>query len=93
MLRFDLGEGIDVAKSNKSKECLICQYRFFNHGFKFQDSVCNCCHDLTMLCLSISEIDIIAVKGVDDRFIIKDIGKSEATSLLKNYVLDDRGYI
>ena len=25
---------------NKSKECMICQYWFFNHRFKFQDSVC-----------------------------------------------------
>ena len=32
---------------------------FFNHGFKFQDSVCNGCHDLTMLCLNLSDIAII----------------------------------
>ena len=25
----------------------------FNHGFKFQDSVCNDCHGLTMLSVSL----------------------------------------
>ena len=54
-------EGIDVAISNKSKECMVCQYWFFNHGFRFQDSVCNGCHDLTILYLNISNIAIITV--------------------------------
>ena len=38
----------DLTKSNKSKECMIYRYWFFNHGFKLQDSVCNGCHDLTI---------------------------------------------
>ena len=46
---IEFSKGIDLAKSNISKECLICHYWFFNHGFKSQDPVCNGCHDLTML--------------------------------------------
>ena len=64
----------------------------FNYGFKFQDSVCNGSHDLTMLCLDISDIAIIAVKAVDYCSIIHD-SRSEAINLLKNSGLDDRGYI
>ena len=45
--RTDLREGIDLTKSYRSKECMICHYRYFNHGFKFQDSACNGCHDLS----------------------------------------------
>ena len=45
---FYLSEGIDVTESNNSKECIVCYYCFFNHGFKFQDSVYNGCHDLTI---------------------------------------------
>ena len=63
--RIDISKGIDPTKSNKSRECMICQYWFFNHGFKFQDSVCNGCQDLTMLCPNISDITIITVKNVD----------------------------
>ena len=43
--RIDISKGIDLAKSNNSKECMICHHWFFNHGFKFQDSEYNCCHD------------------------------------------------
>ena len=56
--RIYTSEGMDLDKSNNSKECIICQYFFFNHGFKFQDYACNGCHDLLMLCLDISDIDI-----------------------------------
>ena len=61
--RTDISEGINVAKSNNSKECAICHYWFFNHGFKFQDSICTGCHDLTMLSVNISNIAIISVKN------------------------------
>ena len=88
-----MSEGIDPAKSNKSKECMICHYWFLNHGFKFQDSVCNGCHDLTMLSIIISDIAIVTVKNVDYLCIIHNISKSEATDLLKYSVVVDRGYI
>ena len=42
--RIDLSEGIDIAKNNNGKECMVCCYWFFNHGFKFQTSACNACH-------------------------------------------------
>ena len=58
--RVDLREKIDVAKSNRSKECIV--YWYFNHGFKFQNSVCNVCHDLIMLCLNLNGIATTTVK-------------------------------
>ena len=73
--RSDISEGIDLAKSNISKECVIFHFWFFNYKFKFQDSICNGCHDLTMLSLNISDITVITVKNVDYRFIIHNIRK------------------
>ena len=67
---------------------MIWYYWFFNHGFKFQDYVCNGCHDLTMLYLNIRDIFIMTGKGVDNRYIIHDISKFEAIPLLENSVLD-----
>ena len=67
---MDISEGIDLAKYNRSKECMICRYWFFNHGFEFQDYVCNGCHDLTMFIVNISDIAIITLKNVDYRCII-----------------------
>ena len=60
--RIDISEGIDLAKSNNSRECKICHYLFFNHEFKFQDSVCISCHDLALLSVNISNIAIITFK-------------------------------
>ena len=44
--RIDLSKGIDLAKSKRSKQCMICHLCFFNNGFKFRDSVYNGCHFL-----------------------------------------------
>ena len=61
--RIDISNGIDLAKSSNSKECMICHFFFFNCGFEFQDFVCNDCHDLTMLSVNISDIAVITVKS------------------------------
>ena len=81
--RIDIKERTDPNKSNKNRECMICHYWFFNHGFKFQDHVCNDCHDLTMLCLNITDIAIITFKNVDYCCIMYNINKSEAINLFK----------
>ena len=70
MLYYDrsvVNEEVNLAKHNKSKECMIFHYWFFDPGFKFQDYVCNGCHDLTMLRLNISDNTVITVKNVDYR--------------------------
>ena len=43
--KFDISEAIDLTKSNKSRECMVCHYFFFNYGLEFQDYVCNGCYD------------------------------------------------
>ena len=75
--RIHLSEGIYLAKSNNSKECIIHRYRFFNQGWKFQDSICNGCHNLTMLSINITNVAIVTVKNVDYCCIIHN-SKSEA---------------
>ena len=66
--RINISEGIDPIKSNRSKECIIWHYYFFNHGFKFHDFVCNGCIDLmyslvamVALLLSLLKMSIITV--------------------------------
>ena len=83
--RTDISEGIDFAKSNNSKECMICHYWFVYYGFNFQNYVCNGSHDLTMLSFNISDIAIITVKNDDCRCIIHNIAKSETVNLLKKF--------
>ena len=68
-------------------------YWFLNHGFKFQDSVCNGCHVFTILIVNVSDIVIITIKNVHYRCIIHNISKSETINLLENSVLENCGYI
>ena len=70
---------------------MICHYCYFNHGLRFQDSVCNSCYDSIIVCLNLSDIAIITVKKVDYCSIINNIIKSGEIMLLRNSVLDDRG--
>ena len=63
----------------------------FNDRFKFQNSICCGCPDLTMLCLNISNIAVITIKGVDYCHIIHDISKCDKINFLEYFVLDDLG--
>ena len=58
---------------------------------KFEDSVCNGCHDLTILCFNISDIAIITIKNVDFHCIIHGINKSEAINLLVGKIKEHEG--
>ena len=61
--RIDISEGIDVNKTNLSKECELCHYWFFKDiGFKYGPYPCNGCHDLTQKALSFNNIAIVYVK-------------------------------
>ena len=82
--RIDISEGIDPAKSNDSKECMICHYWSFNNGCKFQNYACNGCHNLTILSVSISNIANCCI--------FCNISKYEAINLLKNFVPENCEY-
>ena len=65
MLYYDriyISQGTDLTKSNNSKECMICHYWFFNHGFKVQDSVGNGCQVLIMLIIVVLFIKLANLK-------------------------------
>ena len=83
--RTDVSEGIDINRTNESKECDICHYWYFlNKSFKFQPNVCNGCHDLIMMSTKLRDITILNIKGSDYCCIISGISKSEAINLMQN---------
>ena len=62
--RIDISEGIDVNKTNLSKERNICHYWYFKDiGFKYEPYLCNGCHDLMQKAMSFNNIAIVYVKG------------------------------
>ena len=89
--RIDISEGIDVNKTSGSKECDVFHYSYFlNYSFKFQQNVCNRCHDLLMMSVNLSNITILNIKNSDYHCIISLISKNEAISLMQNADLTEK---
>ena len=62
--RIDVPEGIDVNKTNASKECDVCHYWFFKDiGFKYEPYIFNGCHGLMQKAINFNDIDIVSIKG------------------------------
>ena len=90
----DVSEGIDINKTSASKECELCHYWFFKDvGFKFEEHVCNGCHDLLTMAYSLKNIAILSAKGVTFRCILMGISKNEGLKRLNNSVTHDRGVL
>ena len=97
MLRYqkiDVSEGIDVNKTSASKEYELFHYWFFKDiGFKFEEHVCNGCHDLLTMAYSLKNIAILSAKGATFRCILMGISKNEGLKRLNNSVTYDRGVL
>ena len=70
MLEYDrigISEGIDMGKTNKSKECDICQYWYFlDKNFTYESHLCNGCHDLMQKSMMLL---LYLLKGIITKFI------------------------
>ena len=92
--KTDVSEGIDVNKTNVSKECKLCHYWFFEENeFKFEEHVCNKCHDLLTMTNSLEGIVILSAKGATFRYILMGISINKTLRQLNNSVTPDRGVL
>ena len=92
--RTDVSEGIDVNKTSLSKKCDLCHYWFFKDvGFKFEEHVCNGCHDLLTMAYSLENIAILSAYGATFRCILWGISRNESLKRLKQSVLEDKGVL
>ena len=91
---IDVSEGIDVNKTSASKKCELCHYWFFKDiGFKFEEHVCNKCHDLLTIAYSLKDRAILNVKGANFRYILMGISKNEGLKRLNKSKVYDRGVL
>ena len=89
-----VSEGIDVNKTSASKECELCHYWFFKDvGFKFEEHICNRCHDLLTMAHSLKNIAMLSAKWVTFRCILMNISKNEGLKRLNNPVTYDKGVL
>ena len=71
ILKISISEGSDTNKTSASKECELRHYWYFKDvGFKFEQHVCNKCHDVSITAYELKNIAILNVKGVDFRCIL-----------------------
>ena len=90
----NVSEGIDVNKTSASKEYELFHYWIFKDiGFKFEENVCNKCHDLLTIAYSLKNIAILNAKGATFRCILMGISKNEDLKRLNNSVTYDRGLL
>ena len=95
MLHYDkinVLEGIDINKSNKSKEYMICHYWYFlDLNYTYEPEVCNECHDISMMAYDLKNIAILNVKGIDYRCVIWNMTRNDAINRLNNSKLHGKG--
>ena len=76
--RIDISEGIDINKTNASKECDICHYWYFlDKNFNYEPDLCNGCHDLMQKAMNFNNIAIVSIKGNNYRIDFWYMGKDD----------------
>ena len=89
--RIDASKGIDINKTNASKECGICHYWYIsNKGCKFEPYLCNGCHDLIQKAMNFKDVAIVSVKGSDYRIQFWYMSKDDAINVMKNSNLNEK---
>ena len=89
--KIDISEGIDINKTNASKECKICHYWYFKDiGFKYEPYLCNGCHGLMQKAMNFNDVAIVSVKGSDYRIHFWYMYKDDAINIMNNSDLSDK---
>ena len=64
--RVDVSGGIDINKTNGSKECDICHFWcFLDKSFNYEPYLCNSCHDLMQKAMNFNDVAIVSIKEND----------------------------
>ena len=89
--RIDISEGIDINKTNLSKECDICHYwHFENICFKNEPYLCNGFHDLMQKAMSFNNVAILYVKRNPYRIHFWYMSKDDAINIMNGSNLVDK---
>ena len=68
--RIDISEGIDVNKTDRSKECMFCHYWYFlNKNFSYGPFTCDGCYAMVQRSTDLKNIAIVHIQKVHTEFI------------------------
>ena len=86
--KIDITEGIDVDKTNKSRECMFCHYWYYlNKNFSYGPFTCDGCYNIVERSTDFKNIAVVRVKNNAYRIYFKDISKHKAKKLMNNFYL------
>ena len=88
ILQYDwivISEGIDINKTNASKEYNICRHWYYlDKHFKNEPYLRNVCHDLMQKAINFNDFTIVSVRRSDYRIYFWYNSKSDAIDIKKN---------
>ena len=86
--KIDITEGIDVDKTNKSRECMFCHYWcYLNKNFSYRRFTCDGCYNIVQRLTDFKNIAIAHVKKTVYRVYFKDISKNKTKKLMNKFNL------
>ena len=89
--RIDISEGMDINKTNASKECDICHYwHFLDKNFNYEPYLCNGCHDLMQKAMNFNDAAIVSNKGNDYKINFWHMSKNDAINIMNNFQLSEK---
>ena len=89
--RIDISNGIDVNKSDESKECMLCDYWYFlDKSFSYGAYLYDGCYNKTQKCNKLKNVAIIRIKKSVYRISFLFMSKREARKLMTNSNLTDK---
>ena len=93
--RINISDGIDVNKSDESKERTLCHYWYFlDKSFSYGLYLCDEYYNMTQKCNKFKNIAIIRIKKSVYRTCFLFMSKHEARKLRANSnVIDKKGFL
>ena len=89
--KTDISEGIDINKTNKSKESMLCHYWYFlDKNFSNEPYLCDGCDNIMLKSIDSKIIAILHVIKSAYRIYFLGISKREAKKIVINSNLIDK---
>ena len=86
--KIDNTEGIDIDKTNKSRERMFCPcWYYLNKNFTYGPFTCDGCYNIVQKSTDFKNIAIVDVKKSTYRIYFKDISKNKAKKLVNKFDL------
>ena len=89
--RIDISEGIDVDKTDRSKECMFCHdWYFLNKNFRYGPCLCDGCYDIVQRSTDLKNITIVHVTKNAYRVYFQYMNKHKAQKLMNKFNLTNK---